>query len=294
MKQRRIALLVVVVLFAPVLAGCGTSSDNNGTRVVASFYPLQFIADKIVGDHAEVTNLTQPGLEPHDLDPTPRQIASIVDADVVFYETGLQPAVDKAVQNNAAEHGLDVTDLIALHSSPEVGGADPHVWQDPALMIKLAKGFTATMVKADPESAADYKSNLTALTAELHKLDADFRSGLKNCAIRTLVVSHDAFEYLGRAYDLDIRPISGLSPDAEPSPAHLAELHKLVQRDQVTTVFSETLASPKMADTLAHDLGIETEVLDPLEGLKDTDSGADYLSVMRNNLAAIQKANRCS
>lgn len=306
MTRRASLLAVLAVLALPALSACGAGAAGDGRpQVVASFYPLQFVADRIAGDHAEVTNLTNPGAEPHELELTPRQTVHLSQSDVVLYEKGLQPAVDRQIANDTPKHAINVTSIVSLSAVPPGLGdetaktssgaaGDPHFWQDPTLLAKVADSFAATMEKVDPTHAADYRANNDALQADLAALDQDFKNGLAHCQSRTLVVSHDAFEYLGRRYDLKVYPIAGISPDAEPSPKHLNELADLIRTDKITTVFSERLASPKLADALANDLGITTAVLDPIEGLSKTDPDATYLTLMRANLQAIQKADSCA
>lgn len=282
--SRAPALLVVLVA---VLSGCAAPA-RSGPTVVASFYPLQFVAGRIVGDHARVLDLTAPGVEPHDLELTVRQTAEISAATAVLYERGLQPSVDQAVADNGPAHVLDTTSVVPLREG------DPHFWQDPTLLARVARAFTRTMAAAEPEHAADFRANDARLQHQLRRLDEAFRRGLAHCRTRTLVVSHDAFEYLGRRYHLDVYPIAGLTPDAEPSPQHLQQISQLVRSKGVTTVFNERLASPQMVDALSADLGVRTAVLDTLEGLTSADPHANYLSIMRANLAAIRKADSCS
>ncbi|MCW2753979.1 MAG: periplasmic solute binding protein [Marmoricola sp.] len=303
--SRRLVLALPTLLLVP-LAACSSAVPTDGKpQVVASFYPLQFIAQRIVGGDADVTNLTHPGAEPHDLELTPRQAFEVSGAAVALYEKGLQPGVDQAIANDPPKAAVNVTDIVTLSAVPPGLGnefartpngtaGDPHFWQDPTLLAKVATAFTAAMVKADPAHAAGYRANDVSLQADLTALDRDFRTGLAHCASNTLVVSHDAFEYLGRRYGLAVHPIAGISPDAEPSPKHLAELAALIRSDRISTVFSERLASPKLADALAADLHITTAVLDPIEGLNSSDPRATYLTLMRENLKAIQKADSCS
>ena len=285
----RFVALAALLSLTPLLAGCdgALGSDDGRPRVVASFYPLQYVAERVAGDHTEIVNLTTPGAEPHDLELSVRQTAEISEADLVFYQEGLQPAADDAVEQNQPERVVETTETMPLESD------DPHFWLDPTRLSEVAVAFTDEMTDLDPEHAEAYRANLDDLRSDLADLDRDFEEGLAGCAVDTVVVSHDAFGYLGRRYDLDIHPIAGLSPDAEPSPAHIQELHELIESDGITTVFSETLASPEMSETIANDLGIESAVLDPVEGLSDSDSDEDYLSLMRSNLAALRKANQC-
>ena len=311
MLARILAVPVALVLSLAVVAGCGGDGNDDGRPdVVASFYPLQFVADRIAGEHATITTLTQPGVEPHDLELSPRQVAELSDADIAFFESGLQPAVDEAIENSGPEKQLDVAEAIELHEEAEhteetdedhaeedrghSHEGDPHFWQDPTLLGQVAAKFTTLISEVDPTHAADYRANNDALQADLTALDAEITAGLANCRTRTLVVSHDAFAYFGERYDLQVHAIAGLSPDAEPSPKHLGELADLIETEQITTVFNETLASPRLAKTLADELGIATAVLDPIEGLAAADEDDDYLSLMRANLAAIQKADSCT
>ncbi len=288
MKARSLVLAGVLAVTAPLLAGCGDRPSQAGTSVVTSFYPLQYVAQRIAGGHAHVTNLTQPGKEPHDLELTVQQTAQIADADVVVYERGFQAAVDDAVAQNGPAHVVDAT------GSADLSGSDPHFWLDPTKLSAVATAVEKSLADDDPAHAADYAHNLAGLQQDLAALDASFRRGLASCRVDTIVVSHDAFGYLGRRYGLHVVGINGLSPDAEPSPAHLRALQDLIRTDGITTVFSEELGSPKFADSLAGDLGITATVLDPIEGLGDATAHQDYLSLMRANLAALRKANSCS
>jgi zinc transport system substrate-binding protein len=288
MKTGALVLAGVLALLAPLLAACADRPTRAGTSVVTSFYPLQYVARRVAGDHASVVNLTQPGKEPHDLELTVQQTAQVADADVVVYERGFQAAVDDAVDQNGPAHVVDAA------RSADLSGDDPHFWLDPTKLSAVAAAVERSLADDDPAQAADYARNLRRLQGDLADLDASFRTGLATCAVDTIVVSHDAFGYLGRRYGLDVVGINGLSPDAEPSPAHLRALQDLIRRDGITTVFSEELASPKFADSLSRDLGITATVLDPIEGLGDATADQDYLSLMRANLAALRKANRCS
>jgi zinc transport system substrate-binding protein len=302
------ALTALLAGSALGLTACGSDDDGTGrVQVVAAFYPLQYVAERVAGEHAEVTNLTQPGKEPHDLELAPNQVAALADADLVIYESDFQTAVDAAVDENRDGPSVDASKVVDLatvagehgdeesgHDEHEHGEFDPHFWQDPLKMVDLTKAVAAKLAKVDPDHAADYTANAAALTRDLQVLDGEFATGLTGCKRDTVVVNHDAFEYLAR-YGLHLESIVGLSPDAEPTAHALAALHDLIKEDGITTVFSETLASKKSAEALAGDLDITTAVLDPLEGLTSEaeDNGGNYLTVMRQNLAALQKANAC-
>ncbi|MEU3311690.1 metal ABC transporter substrate-binding protein [Streptomyces sp. NPDC006662] len=311
------ALTGAVALTATALTACsgaGAAGADKGDRlaVTASFYPLQFLAERIGGDHVKVTTLTKPGVEPHDLDITPRQTGQLGDSDMVLYLKGLQPAVDKAIAQSGVKHVVDATTLTRLETHGTSGeedhdhaaedhdhghdhghgeaGEDPHVWLDPVKYAEIARGFGAALEKTDPGHAADYKKNTDALVAGLAALDTEFKDGLRNTASRTFITTHAAFGYLAERYGLDQEGISGVDPEAEPSPARMKELQAVAQKDKVTTVFFEALASDKTAKTLARDTGLRTDVLDPLEGITGRSQGADYFEVMRSNLKNLQKA----
>lgn len=301
------------VVSCGLLAGCGGGSPVSGgeTSVVAAFYPFAYVADRVAGNHAAVTNLTAAGAEPHDLELSPQQVAELAEADVVVYQEGFQPAVDDAVVENAEGAVVEVTEVSAAVGGTAKGGAaeehgdehahehadltgDPHIWQDPTQLARVAEKVAETLSRVDREHAAEYAGNAAALRADLRALDREFRQGLADCERRTFVTSHAAFGHLARRYDLRMVPISGLSPDVEASPARLAELQDVVAASGVTTVFSERLASAALAQTLAKEVGVRTAVLDPIEGLSQATADEDYFSLMRANLAALRKANGCT
>jgi zinc transport system substrate-binding protein len=305
----RVSALVVIAVTAAglLLGGCARADDLAAQRntaagklnVVAGFYPFAFLAERIGGDHVGVRNLTKPGAEPHDLELTPSQVAAVAGADLAIYEKSLQPSVDSAVAQNKPKASLDVATVVHLEDHGDLGegggshSGDPHVWLDPVHFRKVADAVAGALVKADPAHAADYQANAARLDAQLTQLDSDYRSGVATCQRKEIVTSHAAFGYLAERYGLVQVPIAGLSPEDEPSAAHLAQIENLIRAKGVTTVFFETLASPKTAESLAKDTGTKAAVLDPIEGVADP-AHHDYLSVMRDNLTALQSALGCS
>ncbi|MFH8374251.1 metal ABC transporter substrate-binding protein [Streptomyces cyaneofuscatus] len=322
------AVAGAVVLGLTALSACSTSDAADGgngdqLKVTASFYPMQFLAERIGGEHVAVTSLTKPGVEPHDLELTPRQIGSISESDYVLYLKGIQPAVDDAIQQSGVKNTVDAATLTTLenhgaevsghdhgheeeahegeeaheehsegdgHNHGQEGGADPHIWLDPVKYAEVAKGVGKSLEKADPDHAADYKKNTEALVGELDKLNTAYEAGLKNTATKTFITTHSAFGYLAERYGLTQQGIAGIDPEAEPTPARIQELHTIAEKEKATTVFFETLASDRTAKTLAKDTGLKTDVLDPLEGITKKSQGADYIEVMESNLTALQKA----
>ncbi|UPT41859.1 metal ABC transporter substrate-binding protein [Streptomyces sp. WAC00303] len=328
------AVAGAVALGLTALSACSTSDAADGgngdkLKVTASFYPMQFLTERIGGEHVAVTSLTKPGVEPHDLELTPRQIGSISESDYVLYLRGIQPAVDDAIKQSGVKNTVDAATLTTLenhgsevsghdhghegehegeeehgheeeaheehsegdgHNHGEEGGADPHIWLDPVKYAEVAKGVGKSLEKADPDHAADYKKNTDALVAELGELNTAYETGLKNTSTKTFITTHSAFGYLAERYGLTQQGIAGIDPEAEPSPARIQEIHTIAEKEKATTVFFETLASDRTAKTLAKDTGLKTGVLDPLEGITDKSRGADYIEVMESNLAALQKA----
>lgn len=301
--SRRLALLVAVPL---LLAGCSSASgaDDGKVDVMASFYPLQFVTEQVGGDRVAVSSLTPPGAEPHDVELSPAQVAKIDGADLVVYLSGFQAAVDDAVDQTSPAHVVDAASDATLrpaehedesaqeHEEHDHGDVDPHFWLDPSRMPSVVEDVAATLTEIDPDGADTFAANAAELTQRFEDLDAAYAAGLAQCESRTFVTSHEAFGYLADRYDLHQVGISGIDPEAEPSPARLAEVSTIVRDEGVTTIFFETLVSPKVAETLAADLGVETAVLDPIEGLADPD--ADYFSIADANLDALRMALSCS
>ncbi|MGW4701869.1 metal ABC transporter substrate-binding protein [Streptomyces sp. NPDC004285] len=307
------ALAGAVALGIVSLSACSGTSDaadkgsDGKLDVVASFYPMQFLAEQIGGGHVSVDTLTKPGVEPHDLELKPKQIGELGEADVILYLKGIQPAVDEAIAQAGVKNTVDAGTLTKLeehgaevghdHAGEEAGhdhaseaGADPHIWLDPVKYAEVAQGVGSALQKADPDHAADYEKNTDALVKKLGDLNTEFETGLKNTATKTFITTHSAFGYLAERYGLEQEGITGIDPESEPSPARIKELQDIAEKDKVSTVFFETLASDKTAKTLAKDTGLRTDVLDPLEGITDRSKGDDYLAVMRSNLAALKTA----
>ena len=301
--------LLAAILALGLLAGCAQSAAaDSRPAVVTAFYPLEFLSRSLGGDRIAVTNLTKPGAEPHDVELNPRQVGLISDAALVVYLHGFQPAVDEAVGQEAADRAFDVGTAVELlpiaaedghdhvpgegEHAEAAGGRDPHVWLDPVRFAAITDALGERLAGTDPAHAADYRARAVAVHRELDTLNAEFAAGLRDCARREIVTSHEAFHYLADRYGLTEIGITGVSPEAEPAPRRLAEVAREARAAGTTTIFFETLVSPKVADTIAREVGARTAVLDPLEGL--TRPGTDYFSVMRSNLAALEQALGCT
>ena len=277
------------------LVSCGGDdlADEAGAgdrlTVVASFYPLAEAAGRVGGDGVEVTNLTPAGVEPHDLELTPDALQAIATADLVLYVGGgFQPAIEEAVVQ-AGGAAIDVLEGLGVLDG------DPHVWLDPIRYADVVRHVADALAEISATDAAGFTTRSDTFVADLEVLDDAFADGLASCESRLLVVSHEAFGYLAESYGLEQEAITGVSPEAEPDPRRLAELRDLVEVEGVTTIFTEELVSPAVAETLAAEAGVATAVLNPLEGLtaEQEEAGADYLSVMRDNLEELRDGLRC-
>lgn len=286
MRMRIIIAIVGIMIVAGVvlaLASGDQGPSNSGSkRVVAGFYPLAFAAQELGGSDVEVDNLTPPGAEPHDLEPTPQDVQALESANLVLLlGQGFQPALERAAEG-AQGRVAELLDIPGLDVHP----GDPHVWLDPVrfeAVVRAIAGALGDRAAAQP------------LVRRLQDLDREYRAGLADCTHREIVTSHEAFGYLADRYGLHQVAISGISPEAEPTPRALQHVVDVVRRTGATTVFTEPLVSPRLADTVASETGASTAVLDPIEGLTpdEQDAGDDYFTLMRANLATLEKGLGC-
>jgi zinc transport system substrate-binding protein len=279
--MRAIIILVSVPLLA---ASCGGSSSSarGQEKVVAAFYPLAFAAEQVGRNRVDVANLTPAGAEPHDLEVSPRDVADVRSADLVLLlGHGFQPQLEDAAGNG--DRVLRLLDTPGLERFPN---GDPHVWLDPVRYALIVKRVGVAL---HAEPAADY------FVARLRSLDRYYRRSLSDCTRREIVTSHEAFAYLAQRYGLRQIAITGLTPEAEPKPQDLRRVVELVRRTRATTIFFETLVSPRVAETVARETGTKTGVLNPIEGLTPEEQrrGDDYFTVMRSNLTHLRTALEC-
>lgn len=268
--------IVLTLILAGALAGCG-GSDAKGRTVVAAFYPLAFAAEQIGGAGVDVRNLTPPGVEPHALELSGGDVRTVANADLVLYlGRGFQPSLEAAIESTSPR----AIDLLGA------AGTDPHVWLDPVRYAAIAKRIGKELGR--PTEAE-------AFAARVRALDRELRRGLARCDRREVVTSHAAFAHLAQRYGLQQVAITGIAPGAEPTPRDFEDVVRRVRAVRATTVFFETLVSPRLAETVAREVGAKTAVLDPLEGLTGDRiaAGEDYFSVMRENLAALRTALGC-
>ncbi|MCK2219996.1 metal ABC transporter substrate-binding protein [Actinomadura sp. ATCC 31491] len=301
-----LGLLTAGALLSATACSSGTTevapAADGKPEVVAAFYPLQWLTEQVGGSDVHVTGLTAPGVEPHDLELGLQQVSDLQDAALTVYVKGVQPAVDDAVdQGKSFDAATAVTTIPAgehegegehgqeeEHGHEEVG-YDPHLWLDPSRMATVATELGERLAAADAAHAQGYKDRAARTAATLTGLDQEFGKGLGICTTRTLVTAHEAFGYLADRYKLKQVGIT-LDPETEPSPARLSEVAKLAKAERVTTIFTEALVSPKVAEVLANEVGARTAVLDPLE----SNPSGDYVSAMRDNLKTLQTALGCT
>ena len=259
----------------------GREPDDK-LAVVAAFFPIAEAVGLIGAGEARVTDLTPAGTEPHDLELASSALDSVLDADIVFYLKGFQPALDDVVGDTAGE----VVDL--LEGLP-TEGSDPHIWLDPQLWRRAVLKVQDVLIRSDPARSRIYRRGGDAYAEILQTMDRAFAKGLSSCERDLVVTAHGAFGYLTDRYGLRQESIAGVSPEAEPDPKHLAELADLVRDEGVTTVFTEELVSPEVAQALAREAGVRTDVLDPIE----SESSVGYVAAMTKNFGRLRKALAC-
>ncbi len=299
------AVVVAAVVVASALGACAPNSAKADTLTVAvAFYPLQYVVEQVGGDDVTAIPLVSPGAEPHDVELSPATIRRLGEADLVIYLSGFQPAIDDAIASTGVE-SFDIADAVfssgALdgHGQPLDARAttlrDPHFWLDPDRMFHAADILADVLTEADDRlhghGTPAYRERADVLMSELEALDRRYADGLASCERHTILVSHEAFGYLANRYGLTQVGLSGLDPEAEPSPARIREVRDIAQRTGATTVFVETLVDPSVVEAFASDAGLAVATLDPIENAEPPD---DYLTIMDRNLAALEDGLGCS
>lgn len=296
-----------------LMVGC--AKDTQDTRdgklkIVTTFYPMYEFAKQVGGDLVDVTVLVPSGTEPHDWEPRPKDVAKIQEADVFIYNgAGFESWVDNVLgsvtnQKLAVVEAAKGLPLLENKDDDHDGHEDlakgdhpgeqmdPHVWLDPVLAQQEVKAIADALKKKDAAHASDYQQNEEAYLAKLAALDHEFQTSVGQGQNKEFVTSHTAFGYLANRYGLLQVAIAGLSPEQEPSAAEMRSVVELAKAHKVKTIFFETLASPKVAEAVAREVGAKTDVLNPLEGLTEEEKaqGLDYIGVQKKNLAALQAA----
>lgn len=306
-KLLTLLITVAAVIIGVIIINKGNKNNESipwagtGIKVAASFYPLYEFAKQVAGEKAKVVNITPSGIEPHDFEPSPQDIAKIYSAKIfIFNGSGFDPWAEK-IKQDLEKHGVAVINMtehfeLLQGGKDEEENLDPHIWLDPILAKEEVEIIRDELKKNDPRRAASYDSNAEQYLAKLSELDEKYKTGLASCAIRDAVASHAAFGYLGKRYNINIVAIAGISPEQEPSAKKLAEIAEFARGKNIKYIFFETLVSPRTADTIAKEIGAETLVFNPLEGLteEETAAGKNYFSIMEENLEALRKAFLCA
>lgn len=309
--------LAFTVISAVLLSGCASKSASSDGKlnVVTSFYPMYEFTKQVAGDHANVIALIPAGAEPHDWEPSAKDMTQLKNANVFVYNGIVEGWVDQALKSAENKNRVVVEAIKGIElmeglpedeheedqkkedkdhkeEAHEDHILDPHVWLTPVLAQKEVEAIVVGLTQADPAHKEDYRKNADAYIGKLKALDESFKTGLKNVKRKEFVTQHAAFGYLAKEYGLTQVPIAGLSPEEEPAPDKMAEIIKFAKENKVQTIFFETLVDPKVANTIAKEVGAKTDVLNPLEGLTDDEKkkNLDYIGVMTNNLEALKKA----
>lgn len=267
---------------------------NAPMSVVTTFYPLADFAKNVGGDLVNVTNITPAGVEPHEYEPTPQDLAKVYQANVFLMNgNGVDPWADKLAPD-LAKNGVAVIRKMSEYVASTTS-TDPHFWLDPLSAEHEVSVITDAFILADPAHADQYNQKKAVYIEKLQALDLAYTQGLANCDRRTFVTSHNAFSYLAQRYSLTSRYILGLSPEAEPSAQQVATIARQAKEENIGYIFFETLVNPKLAQTIANEIGAKTLTLNPIEGLtnEELNAGEDYVSVMRENLANLRIALVC-
>jgi len=302
---KRIAIMkrviFITVLILSYLSDPAVSLASDKLKVAASLYPLAHFAGQVAGEFAEITSVMPPGSEPHEYEPTARDIRKIYESNVfLFNGAGLDSWAER-LKPELEKRKTRVIEMAKHFSSTTVtdkaaNKIDPHIWLDPLMAIKEVEIIRDILISADPDHETEYRTKSAAYINDLNDLHKKYREGLKSCKMRDIIVSHNAFGYLSSRYNITAHAITGISPEEEPSPRKMVELSKLAMIKNIRYIFFEQLSTPKLAETIAGEVGAETLVLNPLGGLtkEDMEQGRTYISVMEDNLANLRKAMECN
>ncbi len=288
-----LTFIVFKILSVPKTIEQPVSTDK--INITTSFYPLAYLAEKISGNRGLVTNITPAGTEPHDFEPTPRDMAKIYQSALFIFNGGGIDSWAEKFQNNIKVKPANILIVNMINELTQTNKSNPHFWLDPTIMSQEAEIVLGALIKIDSKHAEEYTNNWQKLKNDLSELNQEYQSGLSNCALREIITSHDAFGYLASRYNFTVSHILGISPEEDPSPKKIAEIADLARSKNLKYIFFETMASPKLSQTIANEIGASTLVLDPIEGLLEQDSknNQDYISIMRSNLANLKTAMIC-
>lgn len=294
-------ILLISITFG--VAGCITTQTQEVKRstlnVATSFYVLEHFSQHVGGDHITIVNTIPSGIDGHHYTPSPKDIADLYNADLFIYNgNGFDLWAEEIAQNleNEGVYTLNITDQLDLLESEDGSAYDPHVWLDPQLAIKEVQELANLFSSLDPANTTEYQENAVAYQTQLEQLDREFTETLAHCELNSIIAAHDAYNYLAQRYDFTVLPIAGISPDSRPSAKRIAELVTLAQDNSIHYIMFEELASAELSTTLAEEVGAETLILNPLEGLtsEQVDKDETYITMMRANLNNLSLAMNCA
>jgi len=290
-----LSLLLIIGCSSDNVAGTHNGEDEGKIKVYTSFYTMYDFALKVGGDKIRITNLVPTGTEPHDWEPTASDIIGLEKADVLIYNgAGLEHWTEDVLASlqNKDLLVVEASSGIELLDEAELEESDPHIWLDPLKAKIEMENIKKALVEADPENKDYYEENYEMYSIEFDNLHNEYKAILDPLINRDIVVSHEAFGYLTKAYDLNQIAIEGLTPDSEPTPSRIAQIIDFAKVNHVKVIFFEEMVSPKVAESIAKAIDAKTAILNPLEGLTDEqiENGNDYFSVMRENLKTLEDA----
>lgn len=315
MKKLFIGLLLfscVVILCACQKKEAQAPAEKKLT-VVTTLFPLYDFARAIGGDRADVTLLLPPGLEPHSFEPKPADVMKVNKADIFVFTNEYMEPWAKNFINGLPATNITIVDtskgVTFLKAGPEEenegehgdghhhhGGMDPHIWLDFMNAQIMVDNILAAMVIKDPANRDYYTARAVAYKAELKELDDEYRTGLADCGKRLFLHGgHYAFGYLASRYGLQYQSASAVNADAEPTPAKLAELVKLIRATGLKYVYSEELLSSRSADTIAKETGATVLLLHGAHNISKDDlaRGVTFIALMKKNLENLRTGLEC-
>lgn len=304
-------VLLLIIIVGAILFQGESSHQEKEVLIVTSFYPLFELSSTIGGERVEVVNLTPPGVDPHDFEPSLKDLSRAESADIFIYNGGgLDPWAERK-EGELSEKGVLVLNMSSYfhlldgyhhheeedeqHNDEDHHVKDPHFWLDPLMISEIEKIILSSLIQVDPLGEDYYRENSKKTTALIEELHNRYKVGLGDCRLKSVVISHASLGYLAKRYNFEMISISGISPLEEPSPAKLAEITKVVKNKGIKHIFFETTIPTTLAETIAKETGAETLTFNPIASptKKELDEGDNYFSLMRENLEKLRTALNC-
>ncbi len=302
-----IFVLVVVVFLLQILALQGDKQSPQDAQkkptVALSTFPLYDVAKNIAKDKIDIYMILPIGVDVHSYEPNPKQIVKLFKSDlVIFSGASLEPWISRLDFKNKV---LDMSKYVTLiemdashhHTHEEHTHADehtdPHYWLSINNMKKITKKITAEIIKLDPKNKDFYQQNALAYLKKLEVLDGAYKTTLSSCKKSEILTNHNAFSYLAKEYGFEVLSLSAFSPDAEVNAKNMIRLMQEIKKLHISTIFYESFASSRAVKTLAQEVGVQVEVLQPLANITKNELGLSYEDIMSTNLVKLKKAMEC-